>query len=193
MATTVANQNGTPTGSGAPPPTAGDSPPPPAAGVPSNTLATWITALMVVALLIGILLQVYLAVQGTSDLTWTRVVYALAPIETIAFAAAGWLFGREVHREQAQQAEQRATNAEENAQTAQKEAIASKTEAEHEKVRGQVLAQANLQKALPKAVVAARATGEFQKIAGGPDEEPIDSSVAELASLAKMLYPEVTA
>ncbi len=36
-----------------------------------------------------------------TEQAWTRSTYLFASVEAIAFAAVGWLFGREVHREQA--------------------------------------------------------------------------------------------
>jgi len=45
---------------------------------------------------------------STDDLTWTRSVYLLSGIEAVAFAGVGWLFGKEVHRERADNAEKRA-------------------------------------------------------------------------------------
>jgi hypothetical protein len=49
---------------------------------------------------------------------WTRATYLFGSVEAIAFAAAGFLFGREVHRQQAAKAEQRAAEAERNTKEA---------------------------------------------------------------------------
>ncbi len=43
-----------------------------------------------------------------TDVQWEWYTYLLAGVETTTFTAIGWLFGKEVHREQAQQAELRA-------------------------------------------------------------------------------------
>jgi hypothetical protein len=50
------------------------------------------------------------------ELEWNRSAYLFAGVEAIAYAAAGFLFGREVHRQRAEQAEQRA-NAEQRRAT----------------------------------------------------------------------------
>src|SRR2546425_13259833 len=42
------------------------------------------------------------------ELEWSRSAYLYAGVEAIAYAAAGFLFGREVHRQRAEKAEQRA-------------------------------------------------------------------------------------
>jgi hypothetical protein len=56
-----------------------------------------------------------------SDLAWSRRMYVFSAVEAIAFAAVGWLFGKEVHREQAHAAEKRAADAESRADTANAE------------------------------------------------------------------------
>ena len=55
-----------------------------------------------------ILIATLLSNAAMNDLQWERYTYLLAGVETITFTAIGWLFGKEVHREQAQQAELRA-------------------------------------------------------------------------------------
>ena len=42
---------------------------------------------------------------------WERWVYVFGGVEAIAFTAIGWVFGREVNRERAENAEQRADDA----------------------------------------------------------------------------------
>ncbi len=49
---------------------------------------------------------------NASELEWTRGVYLLSGVEAIVFAAAGFLFGREVNRGRAEHAEERAATAE---------------------------------------------------------------------------------
>lgn len=59
-------------------------------------------------------LVVYMFGLLTADeTTWSRALYLFAGVEAIAFAAAGYVFGREVHRTRAEQAEARAYRAEE--------------------------------------------------------------------------------
>ncbi len=50
--------------------------------------------------------------NGADDRTWTRAVYIAGGVEAIAFAAAGYLFGKEVHRQEAQKADEPAAAAE---------------------------------------------------------------------------------
>jgi hypothetical protein len=46
--------------------------------------------------------------DGTSEQEWLRLTYLFTGVESIAFAAAGFFFGREVNRARAEQAEKRA-------------------------------------------------------------------------------------
>ena len=55
-----------------------------------------------------ILIATLLSNAAMNAAQWERYTYLLAGVETITFTAIGWLFGKEVHREQAQQAELRA-------------------------------------------------------------------------------------
>ncbi len=53
-----------------------------------------------------------LGLLSADETTWSRALYLFAGVEAIAFAAAGYVFGREVHRTRAEQAEARAHQAE---------------------------------------------------------------------------------
>jgi hypothetical protein len=44
--------------------------------------------------------------EGASETVWGRYTFLLGGLEAIVFTAVGWLFGREVNRKQAEQAEQ---------------------------------------------------------------------------------------
>lgn len=53
------------------------------------------------------------------ELQWSRLVFLFSGVEAIVFAAAGFVFGREVHRSKAEAADNRAENAEQKNQEAQ--------------------------------------------------------------------------
>jgi hypothetical protein len=59
-----------------------------------------------------------------SEVLWGRYVYLLAGIETLTFTAVGWLFGKEVHRGQAEAAQHQATEAMGQMKEAHRETIA---------------------------------------------------------------------
>jgi len=67
-----------------------------------DNLALFVAVIALVALGAG---GSYLASQiAASDLHWARLQYLFGAIEAVAFAAAGWLWGKEVHREPASKA-----------------------------------------------------------------------------------------
>ena len=108
--------------------------PPPKPAPPTPSTTSWITyvglVVAVVALFSFGLLIMYM-LSRTSDATeleWQRDVYLLSGVEAVAFAAAGFLFGKEIHRQQAEQATARADKAEEKAADAQQNAqLANRT------------------------------------------------------------------
>ncbi len=62
-------------------------------------------------------------VATAEELEWTRAVYLFSGVEAIVFAATGFLFGKEVHRKQAEKAEK----AEARANNAETESVENKT------------------------------------------------------------------
>src|ERR1700738_5238458 len=76
-----------------------------------DKMAGIITSLAILAFVI---LEVFLGILlwGTNtsmtEVEWGRFIYLLTGVETITFAGIGWLFGKEVHREQAQMAQRQA-------------------------------------------------------------------------------------
>ncbi|GIW33490.1 hypothetical protein [Meiothermus sp.] len=70
----------------------------------------WIGAAVLVGF--AVLVVYMLSLLDSSETTWNRALYLFAGVEAIAFAAAGYFFGREVHRQRAESAELRARQAE---------------------------------------------------------------------------------
>ncbi len=71
---------------------------------------------------------------------WNRAIYLLSGVESIAFAAAGYFFGREVNRKRAENAEHNAKEAEKTAQTESEKAKQAEKEVAKVKDQTQVLA-----------------------------------------------------
>jgi hypothetical protein len=74
-----------------------------------------VRVLMTLGLAVGFAVFAFFLVDNadTKDPTeWERWVYVFGAVEALAFTAVGWLFGREVHRERAENAEHRADEAE---------------------------------------------------------------------------------
>jgi len=68
-----------------------------------------------VVLTVVFLVAAYLLYQASDtkdSLEWERLVFIFGAIEAVTFTAIGWVFGREINRQRADAAEQRADNAE---------------------------------------------------------------------------------
>jgi hypothetical protein len=83
-------------------------------------------------LLATTMLVIFLILHVSADEeTWKRYTYLLTGVEAVVFAAVGWLFGKEVHREQAEKAEMSRNEAEQKGREASEKAAG-----EAEKGRG---------------------------------------------------------
>jgi hypothetical protein len=78
---------------------------------PSNGLRT---GFAIVVTIVFVAFGYYLVVHAdtTDQKQWERWVYVFGAAEAIAFAAIGWVFGKEVNRQRAESAEDRAKAAE---------------------------------------------------------------------------------
>jgi type VI protein secretion system component VasK len=105
----------------------------------NTTTMKWIPYVVsiVVLLVFALFVNYMLGLTKVEETEWTRAVYLFSGVEAIAFAAAGFLFGREVHRVQAEKADKRADEAEKRASEAEKDAINGKALATAIKVKTQ--------------------------------------------------------
>jgi hypothetical protein len=119
----------------------------------------------------------FLFVQSKSapSETWTRYTYLLGGIEAIAFSAVGYLFGKEVHRQQAANAEKRAADAQQQATAASSDAAAAQS-------KGQSLAK------MIKVKAGAQTKATVVGAVGGPGGN--ESQWEEAATFADSLFPE---
>jgi hypothetical protein len=118
--------------------------------------------------------------------TWQRLIYLLEGIEAIAFAAAGYLFGSEVHRKEAADAkkgEQEAQRKEEasNQLSTQSQVKLADTLAKAQALKGSILAKQGGQQT--------RLQG-FSKLSGSQTSELSKTDLQELADLANQLFPQ---
>ena len=79
---------------------------------------------------------------------WDKAIFLYKGLEAIALAGAGFLFGREVHRERAESAEKRADRNEEGVKNGQKLAGAIKVSAQQAHIAGIAAAGATPQTGL---------------------------------------------
>ncbi|MER7555876.1 hypothetical protein ABTZ46_02980 [Nocardioides sp. NPDC126508] len=76
------------------------------AGASPVVLSVVAIGLLVAYLLVLLLLFRGADDEGASETVWGRYIFLLGGLEAVVFTAVGWLFGREVNRRQANQAEQ---------------------------------------------------------------------------------------
>ena len=146
-------------------------------GQASGELSTPLITVAVVILFFfaGLLIYMYRIAPTMEEALWNRALALFGSVEAIAFTAAGYLFGREVHREQAKKAENRADIKTLEAQ----QALALAAEEKH---RGQGLAEAIKAK---KSATSERTDGSLR----GQPEGVASTHLDELATLAERLYP----
>jgi hypothetical protein len=135
--------------------------------------------LVAVGFLIAFLVAIYIMWGKADDLdnetAWARWTFLLAGIEAVAFAGAGWLFGREVHRAQVESAQAQADQAQEQAAVEGQRAAAA--EAGGNAMRAAIDA---------KREGAGQARGQADRMGAGGGGKDLD----ELALLAERLFPQ---
>src|SRR4051794_7998804 len=109
-----------------------------------------------------------------NETAWARWTFLLAGVEAVAFAGAGWLFGREVHRAQAEAAQ-------DQADVAQQAARAETGRAASAEAHGRALRNA-IETKRERASQRTRREGY-----AGPTEPSDD--LEELATLARQIFP----
>lgn len=140
-------------------------------------------AAVIVAVLVLIGFAVFVAflairVTSSSEESWTRLVYLFGAVEALVFTAFGWLFGREVHRQAAKNAEARADSAENRAEVAS-------TEAADQKARGEALRDGIEVRANRAAAPGGVEERDISGTAGAAASRDID----ELVAFARALFP----
>jgi hypothetical protein len=139
---------------------------------------SWLTLPNIVACIIIVGYVVFLIymmrmVSVPEEIVWMRTTYLLNGFEAIAFAAAGFLFGKEVHRQQAENAEKRADKAQDEASEAKETAGDALTKGYRltEAIKAQAAAQAGpLLKAKSIEGETEAAQGDFDYLTNLADE-----------------------
>jgi len=121
------------------------------------------------------------------ELEWNRSAYLFAGVEAVAYAAAGFLFGREVHRQRAEKAERRAESEQHRATEANKKAT-------EQTVKGQALKKVINAKRASRSVVVEmeglQGRENFETTKGlHPSVASRSSELDELSKIADELFP----
>jgi hypothetical protein len=135
-----------------------------------------------IAILAGfalLLYHMYQVAPTREETLWNRSLVLFGSVEAIAFTAAGYLFGKEVHREQAQKAELRAD--EKTAEAGAARAAAAEAKAKGESLKKAIEAK---QPSLSRGTM-----DESLQPRPGGGEPAADAALNELATLAQSLFP----
>ena len=141
-----------------------------------------IAATLIVAF--AVLTVFMLSWANASDAVWKNRVFVFSSVEAVVFTAVGWVFGREVHRAEAESAQKDAEDAREDAKAKSELADRKAEEAAEERAKGMRLAGA------VETFAAGPADRRDQPRDVGLRAEPAGSSsqVAFLQDLARRLY-----
>lgn len=133
-------------------PDAGDEPdggggaaakPKPAANTDSQPAWQWAVVLTIAVALVGLYIVFAWRIYNSRDEeaeAWARGLVVFGGIEALAFAAAGWMFGREVNRKALANAEKEADKADGEAKQARAETAETAAELSTAKVRAVAMA-----------------------------------------------------
>lgn len=119
----------------------------------------------------------FFGVRQASETEWSRAVYLLSGVETVAFAAVAFFFGREIHRERAEKAEERAV-------IANKETITHAQRATTATTSGQILRNHIAQMVQQ----GHQGAGPFATL-GGSGAAELQARLENLAELSRELFP----
>jgi hypothetical protein len=139
-------------------------------------LGTFIIAVLFLVILFIIIFNLFRR-TGATEIAWQRSVYLLTGVEAIAFAAAGYLFGRDVHRGTAQEAQTRADQAMERADQETERANAAegqRVSAEEQRVAAQEQAGKQRAVAVAYGTKLQAVKAEVESIAGADLTDPQD-------------------
>lgn len=143
-------------------------------------------ALFVMFIVLAVLMLV-IADDGEAA-AWERRVYVFGAVEALVFTAIGWVFGREVHRTDAQNAREDAKEANSEARDAREEAKSGSETAAAEREKGKAMVAAiDSVVATTASTAAARGGGGIQST-GRESEAASTSGLTAIQSLAHKLY-----
>ena len=178
------------------------APPPPTSASASGASWRWLlwaAIAIVFAYVVFVLLAFVRADDKLPETDWSRSVYVLLGVEALAFTAVGWLFGREVHRGEAQEAQKHADEAKhvatlekDRADTAKDTAAQERSRADAAQTKGRILAKAVHSLTEPEETGGGPGGGDERSPAGGRTrgiDSPAAGSAQALRSIADELFP----
>ncbi|MEU8817105.1 hypothetical protein [Actinoplanes sp. NPDC048796] len=104
---------------------------------------TWqFTVAVILIVLFLVLAALMFFGADTSETVWQRRVYVFGAIEAIVFTAVGWIFGKEVHRAEAESAKAEASEAKQEAKENADAAVDASVKLTAEQTKGRMAAAA---------------------------------------------------
>ena len=151
-------------------------------GVPWRRLFGIATVIVAVYLGFAVLAFTRAGDGALPEVVWSRSAWVVHGVEALAFTAVGWLFGREVHRGEAQEQKQHAKDATERADSARQETGDARERAAAAEHSGRALAEAV--RATTGGAPAGSEDGGNESAAAGADPR-----LRALASMADRMFP----
>jgi hypothetical protein len=148
-----------------------------------------VTVTIAVVLLLAFGLLVYYLngkADGENELAWQRRVYLFSGVEAIVFTAVGWIFGREVYRQQADAAENRANTSEQKADAAANQAAAADAKAADLAARGEAAKAA----VLARHAALSNPQGARTRSVYGDQAGAAATELEDLVNFMSTLYPD---
>jgi hypothetical protein len=148
------------------------------------SLKDLVAPFVAVVILVGFIgSTIFMLLQSSlSDIQWSRDIYLFGGIEAIAFAAAGFLFGTQVQRQQVQAANDRAQQADTHAQDATERAMSATATAAATQAKADAVAAVVRSKAAAEGAFSLGELGEFGEFGGL--EGLVDEGIAGAAARA---------
>lgn len=148
------------------------------------TLKDLVAPFVAIVILVGFIgSTIFMLLQSSlTDVQWSRDIYLFGGIEAIAFAAAGFLFGTQVQRQQVQAANDRAQQANSRAQDATEHAMSATANAAATQAKADAVAAVVRSKAAAGAAFSLGELGELGEFGGL--EGLVDEGIADAAARA---------
>lgn len=148
----------------------------------------WIPYFVAISILIfyGLrLISMAKIASSSTESIWAHHVYLTDGLEALAFSAAGFLFGKEVHRKQAEKAEKHASSAEARASQAESQANQAHVQASLADEKGRMLGQFVQISLAPNPST----SGDQEEFGPGQAPQVSPDELKAIYNLAQQLYP----
>jgi hypothetical protein len=146
---------------------------------------------VVLLMLFTLLVIVMLVARKDPDSQWKNLVYVFGSVEALVFTAVGWVFGREVHREQVKAAEGKEAESRERSEDLAHQASEAAREAAVERGKvGQLASAIRVAVESSADVAVTRGARDVGSAPAGAAAREIAPGLGALLRLANRISPE---